>query len=182
MANSLWKRFKDAFSSDNQPIQTNDVHSTANKSRTQEEEKCDFTQILSPDNIFIEEDLQSRNEVLKRLSQVVSMEDQDKIYGAFLLREKQSSTNLGEGIALPHVQSKQVLKLTMVILRLENPIDWGDEKVNLVFGLLIPKPESNFEHVKFMASLSKKLLKPSFVYALKEATTAEQIINLLTQS
>ena len=181
MANSLWKRFKDAFSSDDQPIQTNDVHSTANKSRAQEEEKCDFTQILTSENIFTEEDLHSQSEVLKRLSQV-SGENQEEIYGALLVREKQASTNLGEGMALPHVQLENISKLTMIILKLENPIDWGNDKVSLVFGLLIPKPDSDFEHVKYMAGLSKKLLKPSFVYALKEATTAEQIINLLTQS
>ncbi|AUI71081.1 hypothetical protein COSHB9_23920 [Companilactobacillus alimentarius] len=190
MSNSLWNHIKNIFSTDDSVdegrIETNDIHDPQNKARSQAQAQCDFSEILDVKNIVMEVDLHSQAEVLKYLTDFYHRlnlaTDSEKLYGRFLLREKESATNLGSGIVMPHAVDSSVQKLTMIILKLENPLMWDDQKVSWVIALLIPESEKDFSHVKYMAGIARLLLKPTFVYALKETTTAKQVEKLFVNS
>ena len=58
-------------------------------------------------------------------------------------REKQSSTYIGKGIALPHGNPEKVLKSHMIIFKPSQPITWKQHKVKLVFFLAMSKKDLN---------------------------------------
>ena len=189
MHQSLWNQLKNTFSKkekDNNTILTNDINDPQNKARSKEEETSDFSQILKSQNVRVDISVSSENELLHYLSKFACEQqsdlDEEEIYGKFLLREQQASTNLGDGIVLPHVIDNSVKELTMLVIKLNNPIMWDNEKIDMVISLLIPKAEPNFLHVKYLASISLLLLKPNFRYALNEATSSEQIANMFINS
>lgn len=189
MHQSLWNQLRNAFSKkekDNNTILTNDINDPQNKVRSKEEETSDFSQILKSQNVRVDVSASSENELLHYLAQFACEKqsglDEEKIYGQFLLREQQASTNLGDGIVLPHIIDDSVKELTMLVIKLNNPIMWDDEKIDMAISLLIPKTEPNFLHVKYLASISLLLLKPNFRYALNEATSPEQITDMFINS
>lgn len=189
MHQSLWDQLKNAFKKkekNDDTILTNDINDPQNKARSKEEETSDFSQILKIENVQVDVTVASENELLKYLSKFASQRqtglDEEKIYGQFLLREQQASTNLGDGIVLPHVIDDSIKELTMLVLKLENPIMWNNEKIDLVIGLLIPKSEPNFLHVKYLASISILLSDPKFLYSLKETTSSKEITDMFINS
>ena len=189
MHQSLWNQLRNAFSKkekDNNTILTNDINDPQNKARSKEEETSDFSQILKSQNVRVDVSASSENELLHYLAQFACEKqsglDEEKIYGQFLLREQQASTNLGDGIVLPHIIDDSVKELTMLVIKLNNPIMWDEKKIDMAISLLIPKTEPNFLHVKYLASISLLLLKPNFRYALNEATSPEQISDMFINS
>lgn len=189
MHQSLWSQLKNAFTKkekDSNTILTNDINDPQNKARSKEEETSDFSQILKLKNIKVDVSVSSENELLHYLARFACEQqagmDEEELYGQLLLREQQASTNLGDGIVLPHVIDDSVKELTMLVIKLSNPIMWNDEKIDMAISLLIPKVEPDFLHVKYLASISLLLLKPNFRYALSEATSPEQIADMFINS
>lgn len=188
MAKSFWNRVKDAFKQDtpkSAPIKTNDVNDPTNRQRANAEDVHDFSSVLTLDNIKLQLDLTSQAEVLKYLSRLPQLgnktEDSEKLYGKFLLREK-CSTNLGEGVALPHIQATTISQMTLVVLQLKQPIVWGSgEKVSLVLTLFIPETEANFEHINYLAGLAQLLLQKKSVADLQTAQSVERVYKLFNQ-
>ncbi len=59
------------------------------------------------------------------------------------MREKMSATNIGAGIAIPHANSKYIKQSAIAIATLKEPIEWGTEKVSLVFMLAVKHEDQN---------------------------------------
>ena len=59
-----------------------------------------------------------------------------------LLRERKSATSIGGGIAIPHADPNLIHKSAIAVAILENPIEWGNEFVSVVFMLAI----ANVDH------------------------------------
>lgn len=189
MAKSFWNRVKNAFkqpeeATDNH-IKTNDVNDPTNRQRTNAEDIQDFSAVMPLENIKLQLDLASQTEVLKYLSQLLqSVEpevDQEAIYGKLLLREK-CSTNLGDTVALPHVQATGISRMHLYFLQLKNPITWGTETpVKMVLALFIPQSEANFEHVNYLAGIAQILLKKDVVQNLTTAEAPERIFKIFNK-
>ncbi|MBA5763981.1 fused PTS fructose transporter subunit IIA/HPr protein [Vibrio sp. 404] len=94
-------------------------------------------------------------------------------------REAQSSTYLGNGIAIPHgtTNTRHLVKQTGVtIAHFANGVDWGDG--NTVF-LAIGIAAKSDEHLGILKQLTKVLSEDGVEQALKNAQRAEEIISLL---
>lgn len=67
-------------------------------------------------------------------------------------REKKASTLIGKGVAVPHGYHEFVKKSAMIIIKLNEEIQWGDEKVDIVFLLAM-----NFNHEEENKKIFRKL-------------------------
>lgn len=67
-------------------------------------------------------------------------------------REKRASTLIGKGVAVPHGYREFVKKSAMIIIKLNEKIQWGDEKVDIVFLLAM-----NFDHEEENKKIFRKL-------------------------
>jgi activator of the mannose operon (transcriptional antiterminator) len=80
-----------------------------------------------------------------------------------------SATNIGSGIAIPHANAKFIKQSAIAIATLKEPLEWGNEKVSLVFMLAV-KHEDQTMTKQLFSELSYLSEQPAFVQKLtKEA-------------
>jgi len=102
------------------------------------------------------------------------------LIGAAMAREEQSATGLPGGIAIPHCRSPYVDTPTIGFARLKPAVDFGapDGPADLAF--LIAAPDSGGqEHMKLLSSLARALVRKDFVESLRNAATADEVVDLV---
>lgn len=111
----------------------------------------------------------SQQQVMYSLCTEVYPDNPQQLVSAFELREQQSSTHLGQGVALPHVIVPLISKVTLAIYCRRAGIIWQTDKppVHLVLALALPSHhQPPMEHLKAAACLSRNLLHPLFLQRL----------------
>lgn len=111
------------------------------------------------------------------------IEDKDLFLRDVLEREKEISTGMGNGIAIPHAKSKAVKEPTLVFAKNQQAIDYGsiDKKpVSLFFMIAVPEKGADV-HLKILQKLSRSLMDQEFVDSLKIATKKEEILEILNK-
>ncbi len=97
-------------------------------------------------------------------------------------REKLGSTGFGGGIALPHGRIDSIQRVTGLFVRLARPVDFNaidDLPVDLVFLLMSP-PDAGADHLKALASVSRRLRDRGFADKLRGAGSPDALYVLLT--
>ena len=126
-------------------------------------------------NVIINLDLKNQDDVLDYLSKKACeldiAIDAESIKTDLINREKVMSTALIEPLAIPHSKSKNVLKNTIIFLRLNDFSDWSDSKVNIIIGIF--SKEEGGEHINTLANLSRKLIDKEFLKFLQTASEDE---------
>lgn len=100
-------------------------------------------------------------------------------------REKQVSTGVGMGIAIPHGKSSAVLLPSVAFGRSRSGIDFDaidGNRVYLVFLLAIPASFSDREYLQTLARLARLLVHESFQTKLLSATSPEEILQVIGES
>ncbi|MFZ2773502.1 MAG: fructose-specific PTS transporter subunit EIIC [Trichococcus flocculiformis] len=95
-------------------------------------------------------------------------------------RESQTSTGLGDGIAMPHAKNKAVIKPAVVFAKSAAGVDYASldgQPANLFFMIAAPEGANNV-HLEVLASLSRLLINPDFTASLKKAKTPEEVQGL----
>ena len=95
-------------------------------------------------------------------------------------RESQTSTGLGDGIAMPHAKNKAVIKPAVVFAESAAGVDYASldgQPAHLFFMIAAPEGANNV-HLEVLASLSRLLINPDFTASLKKAKTPEEVQGL----
>lgn len=103
---------------------------------------------------------------------------------AILAREEQSSTGLGDGIAMPHAKTAAVKEPTVLFARSKAGIDYDSldgQPAHLFFMIAVPEG-GNDTHLQTLAALSKLLMEPGFVNQLKQADTPDKVQRLFIEA
>ena len=93
-------------------------------------------------------------------------------------REAQTSTGLGDGIAMPHSKNEAVKEATVLFAKSNKGVDYASldgQSTDLFFMIAAPEG-ANDTHLAALAELSKYLMKPGFADKLRQASTPEQVI------
>ena len=101
-----------------------------------------------------------------------------------LKREAQTSTGLGDGIAMPHSKNKAVVKPTVLFAKSEKGVDYealDGQPVYLFFMIAAPEG-ANDTHLQALAALSGLLMDQEFTKKLKNANSKEEILNLFADA
>ncbi|WP_125703233.1 PTS fructose transporter subunit IIABC [Lacticaseibacillus daqingensis] len=99
-----------------------------------------------------------------------------------LRRESESTTGIGDGIAMPHAKDAAVTRPTVLFAKSAAGVDFDaldGQPVHLFFMIAAPEGANN-THLAALAALSSLLIEPQLVAALKEAQTPEQVVQLFT--
>lgn len=104
--------------------------------------------------------------------------DFDMFKTGIMNREAQTSTGLGDGIAMPHSKNAAVKKPTVLFAKSSAGVDYEalDGQPVYLFFMIAAPDGANDTHLAALAELSKYLLKPGFADQLKKATTPDQVI------
>lgn len=103
--------------------------------------------------------------------------EQDYAHQA-LLRERLSSTTIGGGIAIPHGDPKLIRTSRIAVATLQEPLDWQEERVSLVFMLAIAPQEQEMMK-KLFQRLSLLSEQPSTIERLVRAQSPEELLGSL---
>ncbi|MBB1513845.1 PTS mannitol transporter subunit IICBA [Tessaracoccus sp. MC1627] len=96
-----------------------------------------------------------------------------------LARELQTTTFLGQGVAIPHGTNEaraHINSAALGFLQYPEGIDWDGNTVNVV----IPIASNSDEHVKLLAALATTLSDKERAARLRSATSVDEVIDLLT--
>ena len=97
-----------------------------------------------------------------------------------LAREAQTSTGLGDGIAMPHAKNSAVKEATVLFAKSNKGVDYEalDGQPTYLFFMIAAPEGANDTHLQALAALSRLLIDPDFVAQLKETKTPEVVQNL----
>jgi PTS system mannitol-specific IIA component len=98
---------------------------------------------------------------------------------SMLERERSISTFIGEGVAIPHgtlAGKDSVLRDALAIVQFPEGVDWHGDQAELCIGIAAVGDG----HVGILAQLAELLMDEDRAAALRTATTAEEVVALLT--
>ncbi|MGY3724962.1 PTS system, fructose-specific IIC component [Granulicatella balaenopterae] len=124
-----------------------------------------------------------KNEALVELaSLLVDGEEKELYVEALKEREAQSTTGVGEEIAIPHAQHEVIKKAAIVFGRKAEGLEWEsfDEQPAKLF-FMIAAPVGTGEHLQALAQLSSVLMQPSVKGALLKAQTPEEVVAIFAE-
>lgn len=96
-------------------------------------------------------------------------------------REEETSTALGEGIAMPHAKVDTVKEPAVLFAKKSEGLDYealDGEDSFIFFSIAVPNGENNL-HVETLAKLSKMILKEGFVEKLKSANNPDDVYKII---
>jgi PTS system fructose-specific IIA component/PTS system nitrogen regulatory IIA component len=117
---------------------------------------------------------------LKKAGYFKANESED-VVKAILKRELLSSTGIGDGVAIPHAKHASVDRLvgTIALSQKGIPFDSVDNEPVYVLVMLISPLERPSEHLRALEGVSRCLKDKNFVRSLRQATTPQQIWDLI---
>jgi nitrogen PTS system EIIA component len=116
-----------------------------------------------------------------RLAGYFKGNESDDVVKAILKREQLSSTGIGDGVAIPHAKHASVERLVGAVALAPNgvPFDSVDNDPVFVIVMLISPQERPSEHLRALEGVSRCLKDKEFVRSLRQATTPQQIWDLI---
>ena len=95
-------------------------------------------------------------------------------------RERQISTGIGSGVAIPHAFSDSVDKVVAAFARSENGVDFealDNAPVNFIILFIVPKKEYSM-HLQTLAAIARMFNNCEIRQQLMEAQTADDVLGI----
>ncbi|MGQ7662087.1 PTS fructose transporter subunit IIABC [Streptococcus suis] len=106
--------------------------------------------------------------------------DFDVFKTGIMNREAQTTTGLGDGIAMPHAKNAAVKEATVLFAKSNKGVDYASldgQPTDLFFMIAAPEG-ANDTHLTALAELSKYLMKPGFADKLRSVSSPEEVISV----
>lgn len=110
--------------------------------------------------------------------------DFDTFKTGIMNREAQTTTGLGDGIAMPHSKNAAVKEATVLFAKSNKGVDYEslDGQPTDLFFMIAAPDGANDTHLAALAELSKYLMKPGFADKLRQVTSAEEVIAVFDEA
>ncbi len=135
---------------------------------------------LNEELIFLHYEINEREELIKTITQKLYKRGivKKSYIKSTLQREKTSSTFIGGGVAIPHGDPDLVITPTIAVVTLEEPIQWENEQVSVVF-VLANKLSDSQKTKKLFHEFSNLTENTSLVEKLANQIKVEDFLGLL---
>ena len=144
--------------------------------------------LLSPDLMIMDLKATTQEEAIKEMADLEVKQgvvnNEEEFIKSIWAREKESTTGIGEGIAMPHARNKYINRAAVLFSKSPKGIDYkalDGQPVHLFFMITAPAGADN-THLQALAKLSSLLINPDVVNALKAATTPEEVIDIFKKA
>ncbi|WP_025755634.1 PTS fructose transporter subunit IIABC [Mycoplasmopsis cricetuli] len=144
--------------------------------------------IFDLQNIFLSKKFNNKDEIFDFIAskaiEINIVSNKEDIIHDLHKREREFSTGIENGIAIPHCQSDSITSPTLLYIRLDKHINWptlDHSLVSDVFAILTPKQNQNKSqsHLQILSKLSIALIDKQFVAKIRKQNTKENILYLL---
>jgi len=108
----------------------------------------------------------------------------DDLIGEIIAREKNGSTGFGKGVAVPHVKHDQLTDIVATIGVSPEGLDFNalDKAPVYIVVMLLSPADKPDEHLQAMESIFTNLQKDAFRRFMRQATTTQDIMELLHEA
>ncbi|MDA3767478.1 fructose-specific PTS transporter subunit EIIC [Lactobacillus delbrueckii] len=144
--------------------------------------------ILSPESMIMDLQATTKDEAINEMADLEVatgiVNNKEKFVESIWAREKESTTGIGGGIAMPHARNEYINKARVLFAKSEKGVDFDSldqQPVHLFFMITAPAGADN-THLQALAKLSSLLINPDLVEKLKAAKTADEVIDLFSQA
>lgn len=144
--------------------------------------------ILSPESMIMDLKATTKDEAINEMADLEVatgiVNNKEKFVESIWAREKESTTGIGGGIAMPHARNEYINKARVLFAKSEKGVDYDSldqQPVHLFFMITAPAGADN-THLQALAKLSSLLINPDLVEKLKAAKTADEVIDLFSQA
>ena len=140
-----------------------------------------LTDVLNYDLVQFGFSAADKKEALNKLTSMLVEKNiiasKENFLNALLAREAQSTTGVGENIAIPHAKSADFDKAMIVYAKSDEGVEWESfdgQPAKHIFMICAPDGGAD-EHLKALASLSQALMDADVKVGLDKATTKEDV-------
>ena len=144
-----------------------------------------ITDLLTEKTIALNVTASSKEDVIKQAVQLIAksgaIEDVAVYEKGVFKREEESTTGIGEGIAIPHCKNDVVKKPALAAMVIKDGVDYASldgEKVELLFLIAAPNSEDNV-HLDVLARLSEMLMNEEFKNNLLKAKNVKEFLKVI---
>ncbi|MFG6148071.1 PTS fructose transporter subunit IIABC [Halobacillus sp. B23F22_1] len=144
-----------------------------------------ITDLLTKDTILLNMKASSKpeaiDELIGQLDQAGKLNDRDGYKEAIEEREQQSTTGIGEGIAIPHAKTAAVKEPAIAFGRSQEGLDYEslDGLPTNLFFMIAASEGANQAHLETLSSLSSFLMDKEFREKLETAKTEDDVIEAI---
>lgn len=144
-----------------------------------------ITDLLKKDTVLIDLAATSKSaaidEMTKKLDEAGRLNSLDGYREAILKRESQSTTGIGEGIAIPHAKTDAVKTPSILFAKSVNGVDYEslDGKPAHLLFMIAASAGANNEHLETLSRLSSLLMDAKFREDLLGAQSPEEVITII---
>lgn len=146
-----------------------------------------ITNLLNKSAMILNADVSDKNTAIEALVEMHdkagNLSDKKKYREDILAREAESTTAVGEGIAIPHAKSSAVLKPGLAVMTVKDGIDYGapdGKPSNLLF--MIAAPEDGDLHLEVLSRLMTLLMDLDLRKNLLEAGSKDEFLNIIDKA
>ncbi|MDA3875189.1 MAG: PTS sugar transporter subunit IIA [Kiritimatiellae bacterium] len=141
---------------------------------------------IHKDSISLSLKARDKNGLIEELVDLIArtgrIQDRKAVLKCILAREKKMSTGMHHGLAIPHGKSDTVDTLVASVGLVPEGIDFDsqDGQPTRIFILTVSPENRAGPHIQFLAEISRLLNREDFRRQILEATSEEELHELLT--
>lgn len=147
-----------------------------------------ITDLLDKRSISLNGAPKSKEEALDQMVELMTksgkIKDPEAYRKQVYAREEESTTGIGEGIAIPHGKCDAVLKPGLAAMVVKDGVDFDSldgAPVTLIFLIAAPNTKDNV-HLDVLSKLSVLMMDEEFSNSLRNAATVEEFLEIIDQA
>ena len=147
-----------------------------------------ITDLLDARSISLTSSPQTKSEALDQAVALMvksgKIRDEEAYRKQVYAREEESTTGIGEGIAIPHGKCDAVSKPGLAAMVIKNGVEFDSldgEPVTLLFLIAAPNTKDNV-HLDVLSKLSVMLMDEEFTEKLRNAKSVEEFLSIVDQA
>ena len=144
-----------------------------------------ITELLDINSIDLNTQISNKEEAIDHLVNLLdqsgTLNDKEIYKASVLNREAQSTTGIGDGVAIPHGQSEGVETAGLSAMVVKEGLDFKslDGQPTYLFFMIGAPKDSGGAHLQALAQLSTLLMEEDFRNALINASSKEEFLQLI---
>ena len=147
-----------------------------------------ITDLLDKRSISLDAAPKSKNEALDQIVELMvksgKIEDKEAYRAQVYAREEESTTGVGEGIAIPHGRCDAVRRPGLAAMVIKDGVDFDaldGKPVTLMFLIAAPNTKDNV-HLDVLSKLSVLMMDEEFAQNLRNAKTVDEFMEIVDKA
>ncbi|SER27068.1 PTS system, fructose-specific IIC component [Gracilibacillus ureilyticus] len=146
-----------------------------------------ITELLKQDIMILDLNAATKDDVIQAMSNKLNeagrLHDKEAFTEAIWNRENQSSTGIGEGVAIPHAKTNAVKTPSIAFARSKKGVDYEslDAQPAHLFFMIAASEGANNDHLQTLSRLSTLLIDEDFRQQLMDANSETEILTIIDE-